>query len=69
MKVEQLEKDLDVIFAHKDDELYFIKTAYAQRKEGGKLVKRIASTYAWSVSIEKIRDYLLDDDYALIRVM
>lgn len=68
MKVVELKKDLDVIFAHKDEELFFIKIVYSRRKEGGKVIKRIASTYVWSASIENIQDFLTDDDYFLISI-
>ena len=71
MIVEQLDKDFNAILEHikEGSELYFIKESIATpRKEGGRGIKRLASTYVRSINIEDIEGFINDDAYALIKI-
>lgn len=74
MKVEQLDKNIDIIMKERGKDMYFIRLATTQRKktcangESGKVINTISSTQVRSVSIEDLNDYIDDDRYALIKI-
>lgn len=68
MKVEQLEKNLDVIMANLDGELFFVCLIDVKRGKNGKTYKRIFSAGFKQMNIEKIKGYIEDDDYALVKI-
>ena len=68
MKNEQLEKNLDVIMANLDEELFFVCLVDVKRGKTGKTYKRIFSAGLKQMNIEKIKGYIEDDDYALVKI-
>ena len=54
MKVEQLEKNLDVILVNLDAELFFVCLTDMKRGETGKIYKKMFSTGVKQMNIEKI---------------
>ena len=68
MKVEQLEKNLDVILANLDEELFFVCLIDVKCGKNGKTYKRIYSAGVKQMSIEKIGGYIEDDNYILVKI-
>ena len=74
MKVEQLDKDIDIILKERGEGMFFIRLATSQRKgyrlngEPGRVFHTISSTQVRSINIENLSDYIDDDRYALIKI-
>lgn len=77
MKVEVLEKDIDMILKNRGKDMFFILMSEGARSRRnpetgeyhkGKTIKRIIYTQVDGISIDKIMQYVDDDKYALIRV-
>lgn len=68
MKIEQLEKTIDVIMTNLDEELFFVCLTDMKRGKNEKTYKKIFSTGLKQMSIEKINGYIENDEYALIKI-
>ena len=77
MKVEVLEKDVDMIFKNRGKDMFFIILSEVARpirysktgeRSRDKTMKHIVSIRVDGVSIDEIMHYIDDDRYALIRI-
>lgn len=75
MKIEQLEKNIDVIFAERAEGMFFTQVCECEMKvrnvmdhRGFKPCEALSSVQVKTIPIDELEFYIDDDRYALIKV-